>query len=198
MTSFGGTNEPAGGYRRGRPPPVHLPAVRSHVRLGDSGRRWPRGRYPRQPGRHLESRSHLPEGRESGQGARGSGPDPPADDQGRRAMAGGQLGCGVPALHRTAGAGDREVRHRRGDLLHRKPARAFVLARPLHRRAAGHVGHPAVLLARHRRSVAEEPVVAPDVRRLVDVPGARHRADRPAGGDGREPGRIAGVVARRT
>ena len=90
-----------------------------------------------------------------------------------------------------------QVRHRRGDLLHRQPARALVLARPLHRCAARHVGHSADLLTGHRRPVAEEPVVASDVRRLVDVPGARHRAHRPAGRDGRQPGRIAGLAARR-
>ena len=90
-----------------------------------------------------------------------------------------------------------EARHRRGDLLHRQPARALVLPRPLHRCAARHVGHPDELLAGHRRPVAEEPVVAPDVRRLVELPGARHRAHRPAGRHGRQPGRIAGIAARR-
>jgi anaerobic selenocysteine-containing dehydrogenase len=67
-------------------------------------------------------------------------------------------------------APDREVRHRGGDVLHRKPARALLLTGPLHRGAAGHVGHPAVLLTGHRRPVAEEPVVASDVRRMVELP----------------------------
>ena len=144
------------------------------------------------------SRGHIcPKGATLGARARGPRPDPAPDDQGRRAVAGGQLGRGLPALHRTAGPGDREARHRRGDLLHRQPARALVLARPLHRRAARHVGHPAELLAGHRRPVAEEPVVAPDVRRLVELPGARHRAHRPARRDGRQPRRVAGIAARR-
>jgi len=121
-----------------------------------------------------------------------------ADDQGRRPMAGGQLEQGVPAVHRTAGADHRGARHRRGDLLHGKPARALIFARPLHRCAAGDVRNSDQLLPRHGRSVAEEPVVASDVRRMVVVPSARHRAHRPAGRDGRESARIAGLAARRT
>ena len=66
-----------------------------------------------------------------------------------------------------------KVRHRRGDVLHRQPARALVLARPLYRCAAGHVGHPDQLLPGHGRSVAEEFVFAPHVRRLVELPGNR-------------------------
>ena len=160
------------------------------------GRRTGRG-YPRQPRRHVEPRAHLPEGCDARRAARGSRPDPTPDDQGRRAVAGGQLGRGLPPLHRTAGARHREARHRRGDLLHRQPAGALLLPGSLHRRAARHVGHPAQLFARHGRPVAEEPVVAPDVRRVVDLPGARRRAHRPARRDGRQPGRVAGVAARR-
>ncbi len=111
-------------------------------------------------------------------------------------MAGGQLGRRVPALHRTVGSGDRRARHRRRHLLHRQPAGALLLPRPLYRCAAGHVRHPSQLLARDHRPVAQESVVASDVRKLVGgFPGTGHRTHRPAGGDGREPGGVAGGVA---
>src|ERR1700740_1934379 len=46
--------------------------------------------------------------------------------------------------------------------------------------------------------MAKEPVVAPDVRPLVELPGARHRTHRPAGHHGRQPRRVAGFAAGRT
>ena len=79
---------------------------------------------------------------------------------------------------------------------YRQPAGALVLPWPLHRCAAWHVGHPAQLLPGHRRPVAEESVVAPDVRRLVELPGSRHRAHRPADRHGRQPRGFAGIAAR--
>ncbi len=43
--------------------------------------------------------------------------------------------------------------------------------------------------------MAEEPVLAPDVRTLVELPGARHRTHGPAGHHGRQSRRVAGLTA---
>jgi len=45
--------------------------------------------------------------------------------------------------------------------------------------------------------VAEESVVAPDLRRLVELPGTRHGAHRPVDRHGRQPRRIARIAPAR-
>ena len=90
-----------------------------------------------------------------------------------------------------------EVRDRRGDRLHRQPAGALVLPGPLRGRADGHVRDAGHVFAGDGRPMAEESVVAPDVRPLVELPRARHRAHRPAGHHGRQPRRVAGFAAGR-
>ena len=83
------------------------PLVRGHVRPGDSGGGRSRRKHPRQPRRHLEPRHICPKG--ATLGAVHEDPDrirrPMIKVDG--AVAGGQLGCGLSPLHRTAGPGDR-------------------------------------------------------------------------------------------
>ena len=87
-------------------------------------------------------------------------------------VARGHLGRGVRPLRgaaRTACSREHgiEAVHR----LHRQPDRPQLLARPLRRRcSSGMSRHPDDLLGRHRRPVAEERRVRPDVRRHVEDP----------------------------
>ena len=166
------------------------------MRLGDSGGGRQSREHPRQPRRHLEPGHICPKG--ATLGALHDDPDrhPAPDGQGRRRSGGRSAGT------RRSGAAPNcsprsSSEHGIGavTVLHRQPARALLLARPLHRRAARHVGHPAELLAGHRRPVAEEPVVAPDVRRhggRFPVPDIA--AHRPARRDGRQPAASQGSL----
>jgi hypothetical protein len=165
----------ADGERRRWQASANLSALRSDVRSGDSRRRRQGDQDPWQSRRCVEPRTPLPERRVTRRSAPRPGPHPQPADQGRRRLAGSQLGRGVSALHRIADAGDRQVRNRCGHRLHRQSVGALVFTGPLCRRPDGHVRDAGHVFAGDGRPMAEEPVVASDVRPVVELPSARPR-----------------------
>ena len=152
-------------------------------------------RHPAAQGGRLQQGPHLPQGHH----ARASCTTTPTRLRGPVVRDGDTfrevtLGRGVRDLRAADPRGRRRARHGGRHRLRRQPGGPHVLDRALHRRAHRHVRHPADLLRRHRRPVAEERHLGADVRRHVDHPRPRRPAQRLHGRDGREPAGVAGVA----
>ena len=142
-----------------RDPLPHLPAVRVHVRAADPREGRAGHADPPRPRRRVEQGLHLPEGHDARPPAPRSRPAPRPDGARRRHLARGRLGRGVRPLRGAAPPDPRARRPRRGHRVHRQPDGPQLLARPVRRPVHRPGPVPDDLLGRHRRPVAEEPVV---------------------------------------
>ena len=105
-------------------------------------------------------------------------------------MARSNLGRSICPMQRANSRRDRTARQVGVLLLCRQPHSPQLFAWSLHRPVPSPFWNGSLLFGRHRRSVAQECLLSPHVRQLLDDPCPRPAANRVFSGDGRQPSRL--------